>query len=300
MMQYHLPALLFESIEGLKIKPEGTYIDATFGGGGHSKEILKHITTGKLYSFDQDNDVPHHEIQNSQFEFIPENFKNAFTEMEARSALPVDGIIADLGVSWHQFDNPERGFSTRFDSALDMRMRQNKNIATAAEILNSYSEQELIYLFRNYGELENAGKLSREIIKKRTQRPIEKTSELIAISEQCYGKFKSQKLIAQVFQALRIEVNNEKAVLKDFLRLCEKMVVKGGRVAIISYHSLEDRLVKNYFRTGNMEGKEHKDLYGNPITPFNTVNKKVIVPTIEEVKNNPRARSAKLRIAEKR
>lgn len=296
---YHTPALLHETIEGLKIKPDGIYVDVTFGGGGHSKEILKHLNNGgKLLGFDQDLDAVSNIIDDKRFVFVRSNFRYLRNFLKYHGIEKVDGILADLGVSSHHFDEVERGFSFRFDGLLDMRMNTAQNL-TASKVLNLYTEEQLADVFYFYGELHNARKIARTIVQQRTKEPIEKIFQLIEILKPYFGREKEKKDMARVFQALRIEVNHEMEVLKTLLEQSIEVLNHEGRLAILTYHSLEDRLVKNFFRSGNFEGKPQKDFYGNVISPLKVINNKVIVAGIDEVSLNPRARSAKLRIAEK-
>ena len=296
---YHLPVLLHDCIQGLNIKPDGIYVDVTFGGGGHSKEILKHLTTGKLIAFDQDEDAVKNSIDDARFTLVRQNFRFLKNFLRAYNAIPVDGILADLGVSSHQFDSSERGFSIRFDSELDMRMDQNNHLS-AASVLNEYEENDLRKILREYGEVDNAGRLAKIICEQRAIQKIKTTAELIVLMQKAGMKpGKENQYKSQVFQALRIEVNKELDALKEFLKQVPEVLGEGGRLVVMSYHSLEDRLVKNFMRTGNLEGEVKKDFYGNLLSPFKQITRKPIVPDEEEIKNNSRARSAKLRIAEK-
>lgn len=297
-MIYHEPVLLKESVEGLNINPKGIYVDATFGGGGHSREILKKLTNGKLFAFDQDEEAAKNAIDDTRFVLINQNFKDLKTLMKLHNAIPLDGLLADLGVSSHQFDSSERGFSIRFDSELDMRMDKNTKL-TAKKIINTYTEKDLKRMFFLYGEVKNATKLSGLITKARKNKKINTVNEFKKVIEPCVPKGKQNKYYAQVFQALRIEVNDELNALKDLLTQCEDVLQTGGRLAVISYHSLEDRLVKNFIKTGRFKGEVKKDFYGNPIVSFRAINRKPIRPTDKEIEKNNRARSAKLRIAEK-
>ena len=297
-MEYHNPVLLKDCIEGLNINPEGVYVDVTFGGGGHSKEILKHLTTGKLFAFDQDEDAVKNKIDDSRFTIIKQNFKYLKNFLKMYNAIPVDGILADLGVSSHQFDNAERGFSTRFDSKLDMRMDKNSKI-NAADILNNYSEEDLKRIFKTYSDIANCGRLAYAIVHARNHKKIDTTAELKLAIQKCVTPGRENKYYAQVFQAIRIEVNNELDVLKELLLQCIEVLKPGGRLVVISYHSLEDRLVKNIIRSGKFEGEVEKDFYGNKLAPLNAITRKAIVPNEAEIAINSRARSAKLRIAEK-
>jgi 16S rRNA (cytosine1402-N4)-methyltransferase len=296
---YHVPALLSETIEGLNIKPDGVYVDVTFGGGGHSREILAQLgPKGRLLGFDQDLDAVKNSLDDKRFTFVRSNFRYLKNFLKYHNIEKVDGILADLGVSSHHFDEAERGFSFRFDGALDMRMNTESKL-TAAVILNTYSEEQLADVFYLYGELHNSRKIARTIVQSRTQKPIESIFQFIEILKPYFGREKEKKDMARVFQALRIEVNKEMEVLEELLIQSLDVLNKGGRLAILTYHSLEDRLVKNYFRSGNFEGKLEKDFYGNIIAPLKPVNNKVIIASAEEIERNPRARSAKLRVAEK-
>ncbi|MBR1785564.1 MAG: 16S rRNA (cytosine(1402)-N(4))-methyltransferase RsmH [Paludibacteraceae bacterium] len=286
---YHLPALLTETIEGLSIKPDGVYLDLTFGGGGHSRAILKQLDVkGRLFSFDQDEDALSNKIDDPRWHFVHSNFRYVKTQMRYYGIDKVDGILADLGVSFHHFDTAERGFSFRFSGPLDMRMNR-KSLLTAATVVNTYSEEDLARILYLYGELRDSRHLARKIVDKRQKQPIETTEQLTAL-------LGSSPDYARIFQALRIEVNDELGALQDMLCQIPDLLNKDGKVAILTYHSLEDRIVKNFFRSGNIEGKLEKDFYGNPLTPFIT-DGKAISPTKEEIENNPRSRSAKLRVA---
>lgn len=296
---YHIPVLLKESVDGLNIKPDGLYVDVTFGGGGHSSQILKQLgEKGKLYGLDQDEDAEYNILPNDKFVFVRSNFRYLSNFMDWYGVEHIDGLLADLGVSSHHFDDETRGFSFRFDGELDMRMnrRAGKN---AADILNTYSEEALADIFYLYGELRNARVISRSIVKQRSERKIQTTNDFLTILKPFFSREKEKKYLAQAFQALRIEVNGEMEALKEMLIQAEQLLNPGGRLVVITYHSLEDRLVKNFFKTGNFEGVVDKDFYGNINTPFKTINNKVIVPTEEEIERNPRSRSAKLRIVEK-
>lgn len=295
---YHNPVLLKESVEGLNIKSDGLYVDVTYGGGGHSRGILKHLTTGKLYAFDQDDDAFANRITDEKLILIKQNFRYMKNFLKMYNALPVDGILADLGVSSHQFDEGTRGFSTRFEGVLDMRMDQSGK-ETAADIINHYEEQALIKIFSEYGEVENSKRLAACIVKERAVKPIKTTEELKQAIISCTPKMKPQQYLAKVFQALRIAVNRELDVLQEFLMQCTEVLKPGGRLAVISYHSLEDRLVKNFIRSGNFEGKVEQDFYGNKLVNFKAVNRQIITPSEAELTDNSRSRSAKLRIAEK-
>jgi 16S rRNA (cytosine1402-N4)-methyltransferase len=298
-MQYHNPVLLKECIEGLNIKPDGTYVDVTFGGGGHSREILKHLgEKGKLFAFDRDPDAAANAIQDSRFTLIRQNFRFMKNFLKMYGATPVDGILADLGVSSHQFDVAERGFSIRFDAKLDMRMDPTTG-KSAMDIVNEYEEGELKRIFKEYGEVNNGGRLARLIVDARAEKKIETVEELKAVIKPQTPRHKENTFLAQVFQALRIEVNGEMDDLKEFLVQSSDILKPGGRLVVMSYHSLEDRPVKSFIRSGKFEGEVEKDFFGNPLTPLKAVNTKPIVATEEEVRENNRARSAKLRIAEK-
>ncbi len=296
---YHIPVLLNECIDALKIKPDGIYIDVTFGGGGHSREIFKHLSPkGKLIAFDQDQDAKENVWNADNFIFVAANFEHINNHLRALGIKKVDGILADLGVSSHQFDEVKRGFSFRGNAKLDMRMNQDAELS-AQEVVNNYTEEELIRIFRNYGEIKNPRKLALTIISERLSKKIKTTGELTDILEKCAPKHKEHKYFAQVFQAIRIEVNQEMKVLESFLIQCEKILNPKGRLAIMSYHSLEDRLVKNYMKRGSLSGKIEKDFFGNVLKPFTEIIRKPIIPNKEEIENNSRARSAKLRIAER-
>ncbi|HTX88786.1 MAG TPA: 16S rRNA (cytosine(1402)-N(4))-methyltransferase RsmH [Bacteroidales bacterium] len=295
---YHRSVLLKESIEALALKPGGIYVDATFGGGGHSREILKQLTGGRLYAFDQDREALRNTIDDPRITMINSNFRYLKNFLKLYKAVPVDGILADLGVSSHQFDEPGRGFSTRFEGALDMRMDDRVKLK-AEDVLNRYEESRLAFLFREYADLRNAGRLARLIVTGRKQRPVATTEELKELLAPCTEKGKENKFFAQVFQALRIEVNQELPALKELLIQGTRILKKGGRIVIISYHSLEDRLVKDFFRSGNFTGQIEKDFYGNSLVPLKVITRKPVLPGEEEIKRNPRARSARLRAAEK-
>ncbi len=296
---YHIPALLNETIEGLDIKPDGIYVDVTFGGGGHSREILKHLgENGRLLGFDQDTDAIKNSIDDKRFTFVRSNFKYLKNFLQYHNIDKVDGILGDLGVSSHHFDEADRGFSFRFDGALDMRMNTESKL-TAASILNTYTEEQLADVFYLYGELHNSRKIARTIAQSRSKEPIERIFQFIEILKPYFGREKEKKDMARVFQALRIEVNKEMEVLEALLNQSLEVLKPEGRIAILTYHSLEDRLVKNFFKSGNFEGKLEKDFYGNVIAPLKPVNNKVIIASDEEVNRNPRARSAKLRVARK-
>lgn len=296
---YHIPVLLQECIQGLKIKPDGVYVDVTFGGGGHAKEIFKRITDkGKLIVFDQDPDAKLNAWEAPNFHFIPANFTFLGNHLKAQKYTAIDGLLADLGVSSHQFDSSERGFSIRENAPLDMRMNQNA-LRSAFDIVNSESEEKLISIFRNYGELSNSRALASEIVRQRASKSIATTFELMSVLQPFAPKFKDYKFYAQVFQAIRIEANQELEALKQLLLQTTELLNPGGRLVVISYHSLEDRLVKNFMKRGSFDGKIEKDFFGNSIKPFKEVVKHPLVPKDDEIKLNTRARSAKLRIAEK-
>lgn len=297
-MGYHDPVLLFESVDGLNVKPGGIYVDVTFGGGGHSREILKRINeNGRLFAFDQDADAAENAIDDERFTLIPQNFRYLSRFLRIHGIRQVDGILADLGVSSHQFDSEERGFSTRFDAQLDMRMDQEVGI-TALDVVNDYEEGRLANVLFEYGELRNSRALAREIARARKVKRIETSFQLREVLGRYLPKPKEHKILAQIFQAIRIEVNGEIEALKEFLKQTEEVIKPGGRMSVISYHSLEDRLVKRYISNGVFEGEPEKDFYGNTKTPFKKVGK-LILPSPEEVKKNNRARSAKLRVAER-
>lgn len=298
MMFYHIPALLDESIRGLNIRPGGIYVDATFGGGGHSMEILKKLKTGRLIAFDQDEDARLNVPDDKKLLFLNQNFRFLKNNLRFNGIGSIDGLIADLGVSFHQFDEPERGFTFRQNAPLDMRMNK-KNPVRAADLLKTLSEQDLANLFYNYGELINSRKIAKEIVAARNQKPLTTVQDMIDAIGKLAPPRQEHKFYAKIFQALRISVNHEIDYLKEMLEQTLIVLNKGGRLVVITYHSLEDRVVKNFMRTGNFEGEEKKDFYGNLITPFRLINKKGIIPDEDEVANNKRARSARLRIAEK-
>lgn len=296
---YHVPVLLEESVSGLNIDPDGVYLDLTFGGGGHSREILKRLKDGCLIGFDQDSDALANVPDDSRFIFVNHNFRYLRNFLRYCGYDEADGILADLGVSSHEFDEAGRGFSFRFDAELDMRMNQRSRLK-ATDILNTYSEENLIRIFRNYGEVDNVRRLVDLIVNARTGKMITRSEEFLQVIAPCVPKQKEKKYLAQVYQALRIEVNGELEALEDMLKEVERALRPGGRLVVITYHSLEDRIVKNFLKSGNFEGKVEKDFYGHVKRNFELVNRKVIVPSEEEIERNPRARSAKLRIAEKR
>lgn len=297
MSNYHNPVLLHESLEALAIRPDGTYVDVTFGGGGHSRAILAQLgEKGKLIAFDQDEDAGANIINDPRFILVKQNFRFLKNLLRLHSAIPVDGIIADLGISSHQIDQAERGFSTRFDGPLDMRMNRSATM-DAEEVLNNYDERQLRNMFREFGDVENAAKLSKTIFAAREEVSIRSIAELKAVISSCMPKGKEFQYLAKVFQALRIEINGEMEALKELLLQSVEVLKPEGRMVVISYHSLEDRLVKNYFRTGSLKGEQQKDFFGNIIRPFEPVNRKPIVPSESELNLNNRSRSAKLRTA---
>ena len=296
---YHVPVMLNECMEGLSILPNGTYVDVTFGGGGHSREILNRLgADGHLYSFDQDADAEKNIIGDARFTFVRSNFRYLKNFMQYHKVDGVDGLLADLGVSSHHFDDKDRGFSFRFEGALDMRMNTRSG-KTAADIINTYSESDLADVLYLYGELKNARKLASVLVRARATKPLETITDLLELIKPYTTREKEKKFLAQVFQALRIEVNDEMKALKEMLLQALAVLKPNGRIVVMTYHSLEDRLVKNFFKTGNFEGKATQDFYGNFQTPFALINNKIIIPSDEEVDLNPRSRSAKLRIAAK-
>ena len=310
---YHIPAMLRETIQGLNIQPDGLYVDVTFGGGGHSQAILQQLSEqGKLYSFDQDLDTLQNAMHQDNWQFVHSNFRYLRNFMDYYGVEQIDGLLGDLGVSFHHFDCPERGFSFRFSAPLDMRMNQTGG-KTAADILNSYSEEDLARVLYIYGEMNNSRQIAKKVVKARGQKAIERTEELVAVvigktpSVSLQGGRDGQELdipagakkeLAKLFQALRIEVNDEMGALREMLLAAKDLLRPGGRIAILTYHSLEDRMVKNFLRSGNLEGKIEKDFYGNILSPFKVI-EKGLTASAEEVERNPRARSAKLRVAEK-
>ena len=297
-MSYHDPVLLSETVAGLAIKPDGIYVDVTFGGGGHSRHLLSQLgPKGKLFAFDQDQDALDNRIDDPRFLLIHQNFRYLKRFLKFHGVTQVDGIMGDFGVSSHQFDEGDRGFSTRFDGALDMRMNQDQGL-TAAQILNEYSVEQLADLFREYGELRNGAKLSRVIEAARKEKVIQTTEELKSIVRPYMPRNKEHKIMAQIFQAIRLEVNQELSVLKEFLMQTKEVIKPSGRLSLISYHSLEDRLVKRFMRHGLFEGMPEKDVFGRAFMPFKPVGK-LIVPSAQEIDKNNRARSAKLRIAQR-
>ena len=296
---YHVPVMLNECMEGLSILPNATYVDVTFGGGGHSREILNRLgADGHLYSFDQDADAEKNIIGDTRFTFVRSNFRYLKNFMQYHKVDGVDGLLADLGVSSHHFDDKDRGFSFRFEGALDMRMNTRSG-KTAADIINTYSESDLADVLYLYGELKNARKLASVLVRARATKPLETITDLLELIKPYTTREKEKKFLAQVFQALRIEVNDEMKALKEMLLQALAVLKPNGRIVVMTYHSLEDRLVKNFFKTGNFEGKSTQDFYGNFQTPFALINNKIIIPSEEEVDLNPRSRSAKLRIAAK-
>ena len=298
-MEYHKPALLNESVDGLSIVANGCYVDVTFGGGGHAKEILSRLSEeGRLFAFDQDPDAENNRLDDERFSLIPQNFSFLKNFLRMYNVIPVDGVLADLGVSFHQFDVPKRGFSFRFEGPLDMRMDQKRKL-TAAKVVNTYSAEQLEVIFKEYGELRNAKQIVDRIEIARKEKKITTVEGFKAILKEITPEKLQHKFLAQVFQALRIEVNEELKVIQDLLEQTVEVLKVGGRMSVITYHSLEDRLVKNFFKTGNVQGKVEKDFFGNLIRPMEPINRKPIVPSAAEIKDNNRSRSAKLRIAEK-
>ncbi|CAD5284816.1 MULTISPECIES: 16S rRNA (cytosine(1402)-N(4))-methyltransferase RsmH [unclassified Imperialibacter] len=298
---YHIPVMLKECLEGLAIQPGGIYVDVTFGGGGHSRAIVEKLTTGHLYGFDQDADakVNAEGFDKRSFTFVPSNFRNLKKYLRFHGVQAVDGILADLGISSHQIDVPERGFSTRFQGPLDMRMNVNSEVS-AKEVLNEYGERDLAKIFGMYGELNQPMKIARAITAYRVNKPLETIEQLKEAVARFAPRGKEAKFLAQLFQAIRLEVNEEMEVLEEMLGQCAEVLKPGGRLVVMSYHSLEDRLAKNFINKGNFEGKDEKDFYGNVIRPLEPVNRKPIVAGDDEIARNSRARSAKLRIAEKK
>ena len=298
---YHVPVLLHESIDGLDIKPGGVYVDVTFGGGGHSREILRRLDpTARLFSFDQDADAERNVPEGAEgFTFVRSNFRYLKNWMRFYDVDHIDGLLADLGVSSHHFDDAERGFSFRFDAPLDMRMNKRAG-KTAADIVNSYDEQQLADIFYLYGEMKNSRRIAAALAKARTDKPIATTQDFLKAVEPLFRREREKKDMARLFQALRIEVNHEMVALKQMLAAATELLAPGGRLSVITYHSLEDRIVKNFMKTGNAEGKAEQDFFGLIEAPYKLVNNKVIVPDDDEQQRNPRSRSAKLRIAEKK
>ena len=298
MTNYHDPVLLGECLEGLNLHSRGVYVDVTFGGGGHSRAIVSKLSEGHLYAFDQDDDALENEMDDDRFTLINANFRDLKNSLRMYGVKEIDGLLADLGVSSHQFDVPDRGFSIRFDANLDMRMDQNASL-DAKKVLNSYEQEELREIFKSYGELKRPGTLARFIFEAKERESIETVEQLKDLLKPYAPKMQENKFYAQVFQALRIEVNDELNALKEMLSQAEEILKPGGRLVVISYHSLEDRLVKNLIQKGNFEGVLEQDFYGNKLLKFKKINRKPILPTEEEIQRNNRARSAKLRIAEK-
>lgn len=297
---YHIPVLMKDSVDGLNIGSAGIYVDVTFGGGGHSREILSRLDAdGHLYSFDQDADAEKNIINDNRLTFVRSNFRYLKNWMRYYGVDHIDGLLADLGVSSHHFDDESRGFSFRFDAPLDMRMNKRDG-TTAADVVNTYDEERLADIFYLYGELKNSRKIAAALVKARAAHKIETTQDFIGAVESLFRREREKKDMAKLFQALRIEVNNEMTALKEMLRSATELLRPGGRLSVITYHSLEDRIVKNVMKTGNPEGKMKRDFFGRIETPFTLINNKVITPDDEELTNNPRSRSAKLRIAEKK
>ena len=296
---YHVPVLLEESVDGLDIKPGGIYLDVTFGGGGHSKEILRRLDAeGRLFGFDQDEDAEKNIVDDERFTFVRSNFRYLRNWMRYYGVEQIDGLLADLGVSSHHFDDETRGFSFRFDAPLDMRMNKRDG-KTAADVLNDYSEEQLSDIFYIYGELKNARRIAAAIVQARSEKRLETTGDLVKTTEKCFQREREKKEMAKMFQALRIEVNHEMDALKDMLYAACDLLREGGRLSVITYHSLEDRMVKNMMKAGNVEGKVEQDFFGRTDSPLRQIGNKVIVPSEEEQQRNPRSRSAKLRIAER-
>ncbi len=296
---YHIPVLLQESVDALCVKSGGIYVDVTFGGGGHSREILRRLNKkGRLIALDRDSDAAGNAIQEKGFTLVQNNFRFLRGLVRNEGVEAVDGILADLGVSSHQFDTGERGFSFRFEAPLDMRMN-NKSSLTAAKVVNTYTEDALRYLLGVYGEVDNAGRVAKLLVAARSNKPIETISDLVEVLKPCTPKMMEHKYLAKVFQALRMEVNGEMKALEQMLVQSLRLLKPGGRLVVITYHSLEDRLVKNFMRSGNLDGKIEKDFFGKETTPFTVITKKAGLPTEEEIQRNTRARSAKLRVAQK-
>lgn len=299
MSEYHVPVLLNESIEALDINPDGIYVDVTFGGGGHSRAILEKLSTrGHLFSFDQDLDAMKNAFQDDRFTFVRSNFMYLKNLLKYYGVEKIDGLLADLGVSSHHFDDEERGFSFRFNAPLDMRMNKSTSVS-AADVLNTYPESKLTNIFSIYGELSNAKKIAHTIVQKRNDNPIVDTNQLLDIVKPYFMREREKKDLAKLFQALRIEVNNEMLVLRKMLNQTAEVMNSNGKLVVITYHSLEDRIVKNFIKSGNCEGDIQKDFYGNIISPFKALNNKVITPSEIEMNANPRSRSAKMRVAVK-
>ena len=298
-MEYHNPVLLHPSVDALVTNPSGVYVDVTFGGGGHSRAILEKLSPeGRLVAFDQDEESRANLIDDPRFQFVPSNFKNLTRFLQYHKAWPVDGILADLGISSHQIDTAERGFSYSKEGRLDMRMNASAALS-AHEVVNQYDEAQLARLFYTYGELHEGRRLAQQIVRARAEQPIDTTLQLAEALKPSLPRGRENKYLSKIFQALRIEVNREMEVLESLLTQLPAALKTGGRVAIIAYHSLEDRLVKNFLRAGNLAGEVEKDFFGNPLTPFKAVTRKAVVPDEDEIMTNPRARSAKLRVAEK-
>lgn len=297
-MVYHIPAMPEQSVGGLNIRPDGIYVDVTFGGGGHSREILKHLDTGRLIAFDQDEDAAANILSDHRFTFLNQNFRFLRNNLKFIGIDAIDGLIADLGVSFHQFDEPERGFAFRFDAPLDMRMNRDGSM-TAADLIRKSDESGLADIFFEYGELRNSRVIARKIVTARREKPITRTSDLVSVLGSLAPGRQENKFYAKVFQALRIAVNHEIENLKEMLQQALDLLKSGGRLVVITYHSLEDRIVKNFMNTGNFEGRLKKDFYGNPEVPFRLIGKRGLTPGSTETEANTRSRSARLRIAEK-
>ena len=296
---YHVPEMLNQSVDGLSVRKGGVYVDVTFGGGGHSREILRRMDSdGRLFGFDQDGDAAANVPQDGRFTFVRSNFRYIEFLIDYYGISGVDGVLADLGVSSHHFDDVERGFSFRHDAELDMRMNRKSHL-TAAEVLNTYDEERLAFVLHTFGELKNARQIARAVIKRRNTAPFARISDLLELLQPFVGRDREKKDMAKAFQALRMEVNDETGALCRMLEGAISLLVPGGRLVVLTYHSIEDRIVKNYIRSGNAAGKVEQDFYGNRLVPLRAVNNKVIVPAEEEIERNPRSRSAKLRIAEK-
>lgn len=296
---YHVPVMLNQSVDGLSVRKGGVYVDVTFGGGGHSREILRRMDSdGRLFGFDQDGDAAANVPQDGRFTFVLSNFRYIENWMDYYGISGVDGVLADLGVSSHHFDDVKRGFSFRHDAELDMRMNRKSHL-TAAEVLNTYDEERLAFVLHTFGELKNARLIARAVIKRRNTAPFARISDLLELLQPFVGRDREKKDMAKAFQALRMEVNDETGALCRMLEGAISLLVPGGRLVVLTYHSIEDRIVKNYIRSGNAAGKVEQDFYGNRLVPLRAVNNKVIVPAEEEIERNPRSRSAKLRIAEK-
>lgn len=296
---YHVPVMLNQSVDGLSVRKGGVYVDVTFGGGGHSREILRRMDSdGRLFGFDQDGDAAANVPQDGRFTFVLSNFRYIENWMDYYGISGVDGVLADLGVSSHHFDDVERGFSFRHDAELDMRMNRKSHL-TAAEVLNTYDEERLAFVLHTFGELKNARQIARAVIKRRNTAPFARISDLLELLQPFVGRDREKKDMAKAFQALRMEVNDETGALCRMLEGAISLLVLGGRLVVLTYHSIEDRIVKNYIRSGNAAGKVEQDFYGNRLVPLKAVNNKIIVPAEEEIERNPRSRSAKLRIAEK-